>query len=116
MRSDELPGIRPTKGIEAALRILEFLGGWRGLDALPQPTTAPLTTIAAATGIPEPTACRTLAALVAAGWLARTGTDYRLALKVGLLGLGIHAGLRAQGIDLAGAIARLDAAAERATR
>jgi DNA-binding IclR family transcriptional regulator len=94
------------------LKILEFLGGWRGVDALPMPTAAPLKTIAAATGIPEPTAYRTLVALVKAGWLERTGTDYALALKIGLLGLGIHAGLKAQAEHLAGAISRLDAVAD----
>jgi DNA-binding IclR family transcriptional regulator len=108
----ECPITRPTKALEAVLRILEFLGGWRGVDALPMPTAAPLKTIAAATGIPEPTAHRTLVALVKAGWLERTGTDYALALKVGLLGLGMHAGLKAQAESLAGAISQLDAVAD----
>lgn len=110
----ECPITRPTKALEAALKILEFLGGWRGVDVLPMPTSAPLKTIAAGCGIPEPTSHRTLAALVKAGWLERSGVEYRLAFKVGLLGLGMHAGLKAQAEHLAGAISRLDTVADQA--
>ncbi len=116
MTTGELPLTRPTKGVEGALKILEFLGGWRGPANLPRPMAATLNYIAAGCGIPEPTAYRLLSALVETGWLERAGTEYRLALKVGLLGLGIHASLKAQAESLAGSIAQLDAVAEHAGR
>jgi len=105
---------RPMKGLETALQIVEYLGGWVNPPAIPRPRAASLTVIATDLGIPEPSIYRLLQTLRRAGWLEEIGREYRLGLKVGLLGVGIHTALRHQAESLAGAISRLDAVVDQA--
>jgi DNA-binding IclR family transcriptional regulator len=94
--SDGTGAARASRGVETGLRILELLGGWEGPATLPRPAPAELHDIAAALAVPEPTAHRILQALLRAGWVEKVGSEYRLAFKVGLIGVGIHEVLRRQ--------------------
>lgn len=109
MRTTEnRPEVRITRGIETGLRILEFLAGWTDVVALPRPRTAALQEIASALTIPEPTAYRLVTGLVRGGWVEKMGGEYRLAFKVGLIGVGIHEALRRQAESCRAMVQALD--------
>ena len=101
---------RATRGVETGLRILELLGGWEGPATLPRPAPAELHDIAAALAVPEPTAHRILEALLRAGWVEKAGSEFHLAFKVGLIGVGIHEALRRQAESCTAMVGKLDAA------
>ena len=106
----EASGPHASRGIETGLRILEHLAGWTDAEMLPRPRTAALHEIATALEIPEPTAYRILNGLVRGGWIEKAGSEYHLAFKVALIGVGIHDGLRRQAESIAGMVQVLDRA------
>jgi len=87
---------RGSRGVEIALRIMDLLAGWTDPGTLARPSPLSLHAIASALAIPEPTAFRIVGALVRGGWLEKVGNEFRLAFKVGLIGVGIHEALRRQ--------------------
>ena len=87
---------RGSRGVEIALRILDLLAGWTDPGTLARPSPLSLHAIASALAIPEPTAFRIVGALVRSGWIEKVGNEFRLAFKVGLIGVGIHEALRRQ--------------------
>jgi len=99
---------RGSRGVEIALRILDLLAGWTGPGAIPRPGPMSLHAIASALAIPEPTAFRIVGALVRSGWIEKVGNEFRLAFKVGLIGVGIHEALRRQAERCQGMIESLD--------
>lgn len=82
--------------MEIGLRILDLLAGWTGPGTTPRPGPLSLHAIASALAIPVPTAHRIVGALVRAGWVEKAGSEFRLAFKAGLIGIGIHEALRRQ--------------------
>ncbi len=103
-------GTGGTQALNIALRILEVLGGWAGPAALPRPASRTLVEIVAQLDIPEASAHKALQVLTETGWVDRVGTEYRLALKVGLVGVGIHEALKRQAETLKGTLGQLEAA------
>jgi DNA-binding IclR family transcriptional regulator len=87
---------RGSRGVEIALQVLDLLAGWTDPATLARPSPLSLHAMASALAIPEPTAHRIVAGLVSGGWVEKVGGQFRLAFKVGLIGVGIHEGLRRQ--------------------
>jgi hypothetical protein len=105
-----MSGMAGTQALRTALRILEVLAGWTGPEALPRPAAGTLGGIAGRLAVPEASAFRALEALTETGWVERVGTEYRLAFKVGVIGVGVHTALQHQAETLQGMLGHLAAA------
>jgi len=108
VHSEGAVGSRVTRGIETGIRMLEFLAGWTDPETLPRPRAAALHEIATALHIPEPTGYRILRGLVCGGWVEKTGLEYRLAFRLGLIGVGVHEALRRQAESCKAMVQTLD--------
>ena len=102
--------------MEIALRILDLLAGWTDPSTLARPSPLSLHAIASALAIPEPTAFRIVGALVRGGWIEKVGNEFRLAFKVGLIGVGIHEALKRQAGTCNAMIRALDEVAAASAR
>ncbi len=99
---------RGSRGVEISLRILDLLAGWTDPSTLARPSPLSLHAISSALATPEPTCHRILAALVRGGWVDKVESEFRLAFKVGLIGVGIHEALRRQAESCGNMIEALD--------